>query len=317
MTSEKVWTSQAWRDSAESWLDEQLASHGIRRTGELTQPRVRPWGTVLTAPTSAGVIWMKAPGPEAAFEVGLYEVLRDIAAEWVLEPIALDVERGWLVLPDGGPTVRHDPYESMLKVLPQYGELQRRLFPHVNRLLAAGVQDMRADVIPQRFDEAVATVRRRPHEPELVDEIVARRDVVVERAAQLAEMSIPPSVDHNDLHVGNVFLAGRRAKFYDWGDSVIAHPLASMLVVAQTMDVDEASMQRLRDSYLEAFSDLATHRELVEQLELACWVGIVARTLVWDRALGPNPARFASAPLETLSGIRVTQWAMRSGTASS
>ncbi|SMD21592.1 Phosphotransferase enzyme family protein [Kibdelosporangium aridum] len=308
VTSAKVWTSPAWRELVESWLDEQLAAQGIRRIGELTQPRVRPWGTVLTAPTSAGVIWVKAPGPATVFEVGLYDVLREVAPEWVLEPIALDVERGWLVLPDGGTSLRGstaDPFDSMMKVLPQYGELQRRLSPHVNRLLGAGVVDMRAEVLPERFDEAVAAVRRRLHSEELVDRIVARRDLVVERCAQLGGLA---SLDHNDLHVGNVFVSGGRVKFYDWGDSVVAHPFASMLVVVKAMDVDPASAERLGDSYLEAFNDLAPHRELVEHLDLACWLGLVARTLVWERALASDPGKWATAPLETLSGLLSDHW---------
>jgi pimeloyl-ACP methyl ester carboxylesterase len=42
---------------------------------------------------------------------------------------------------------------------------------------------------------------------------------------------------------------------------------------------------RLRDSYLDVFSDLAPHAELVEALELACRVGKIARALTWNRAL--------------------------------
>ncbi|CAM3797495.1 phosphotransferase [Kibdelosporangium persicum] len=309
MTSAEVWTTAAWREVVQAWVDERLAEASIRRIGDLTQPRVRPWGTVLTAPTSQGVIWVKAPGPQTVFEVALYEVLRDVAPEWVLEPIAIDVQRGWLVLPDGGTAVREstaDPVESMMKILPQYGELQRRLSPHVDRLLAAGVADMRAETVPRRFDEAVDAVRARPHDKALVERIVDRRDLVVERAGQL---TIAPSLDHNDLHLGNVFLRGDRAVFYDWGDSVVSHPFASMLV-AIGHNADQAVVARLRDSYLEAFTDLAPRRELAEQIDLACWIGMIARTLVWDRALGagPAPEKWATASLETLSGLLDGNW---------
>ena len=43
----------------------------------------------------------RAPGPR--FEVGLYELLHRIAPAHVLEPLAIDVDRAWIVLPDGGP----------------------------------------------------------------------------------------------------------------------------------------------------------------------------------------------------------------------
>ena len=43
------WSSDAWLGEAEAWLDQQLAANGIRRVGEVTQPHLRPWATVLRA----------------------------------------------------------------------------------------------------------------------------------------------------------------------------------------------------------------------------------------------------------------------------
>ena len=41
--------------------------------------------------------------------------------------------------------------------------------------------------------------------------------------------------------------------------------------------LDAPELRRLRDAYLEAFSDLAPHRDLVASLELACQLGKVTR----------------------------------------
>jgi hypothetical protein len=53
--------------------------------------------------------------------------------------------------------------------------------------------------------------------------------------------------------------------------------------------------------------------ELVAELDLACWIGKVARTLVWDRALRGDPAHekavgFARGPLETLGSLQMNSW---------
>ncbi|ALG11348.1 aminoglycoside phosphotransferase family protein [Kibdelosporangium phytohabitans] len=272
---------------------------------------------MLTAITSEGRVWLKAPGPATVFEVRLYSVLSELVPERVLAPIAIDTDRGWLPLPDGGTTLREsgpDPTTGMLAALPRYGELQRKLAAHVDSLLATGVADMRAEATAERFDQAVAAVRRRPHDTGAVAAIIARRAEVAERADRLARAYVAPSLDHNDLHPGNVFVAGGRTVFYDWGDSVVAHPFASMLVAVRVMrdsyGADDRTVTRLRDSYLEAFSDLAPHRELVEQLDTACWVAHVARTLVWERALGTmdDPGDWAAAPLHTLSGLIADNW---------
>ena len=66
-----LWSSDDWRREAEAWLDGQLAARGIRRTGEVTQPHLRPWATVLRAPTTRGVVWLKAAGAEARVDTTL------------------------------------------------------------------------------------------------------------------------------------------------------------------------------------------------------------------------------------------------------
>ena len=77
-----------------AWLDEQLAAAGRTRTGEVEQPRIRPWATVLRAPTDGGVVWLKAAAPATAFEVGLYGVLARVVPDRVLTPLAADAGRG-------------------------------------------------------------------------------------------------------------------------------------------------------------------------------------------------------------------------------
>jgi len=73
------------------------------------------------------------------------------------------------------------------------------------------------------------------------------------------------------------------------------------------VSLDHPRVLRIRDSYLDAFTDLAPHTELVGTLQLACRVGKIARALTWDRALkaqGYDQAgEFASAPLKCLASL--------------
>jgi hypothetical protein len=89
-----TWASARWRRAATAWLDEQLDNQGIRRTGDVEQPHLRPWATVLSAPTTAGRVWLKALGPATAFEAGLYQLLQQAVPQRVLALIAVDAGRG-------------------------------------------------------------------------------------------------------------------------------------------------------------------------------------------------------------------------------
>jgi Phosphotransferase enzyme family len=327
-----VWRTDRWRELAVSWLDEQLAAAGIERTGEVDQPHLRPWATVLTAPTTRGPVWFKATVPGTAVEVGLYEILRETVPDRVLHPVAVDPARGWLVLPDGGPTLGDrftgdDLVDALAAVLPQYGQLQRDVAPQADRFVALGVVDMRAPVMPTRFDQALDAVRdyaaRRGTEADraTVVRLAPLRGRYVEWCDRLAAAPVPPSLDHNDLHPWNILGYGPGAgpvRFYDWGDSVVAHPFASMLMGLGFLrfaglvgdDDGDPTLLRLRDAYLEAFGDLAPRAELVATLELACRVGKVARALTWERAVrasrdddSTEDGSFVDAPMQTMAAL--------------
>ena len=312
--SVRLWSSEAWREQAAGWIDRRLADAGLERTGEVEQPRVRPWATVLRAPTTDGDVWMKAAGAATAFEAGLYELLAREAPDDVLTPLAIDAPRGWMLLPDGGPPVGARPDavpEAMAAALAQYGRLQRALAPHAAALPALGVPDMRPEVIPERFGEALEAARAAAPagggDTGALERVAALRDDVARWCERLAVSPVPSSLDHNDLHHHNVLGTGPY-RFYDWGDAVLAHAFAAMLVPSQVLDGPQ--LDRARGAYLEAFADLAPAHELAEELELACRVARIARTLTWERALRsareqdePLDPFFAHAPYEELAAL--------------
>jgi hypothetical protein len=235
----------------------------------------------------------------------------------VLTPLAVDPGRGWVLLPDGGPSIGvrlegRELVDALVAALVRYGRLQRALEPHVGELLAAGVADMRPAAMPERFEEALEAAGVGDGAP------AGMRPAVAAWCERLAAAPGAASLDHNDLHPWNI-LAGEdgAVRYYDWGDSVVAHPFAAMLVplgfVQRGLGVglDDPAFLRARDAYLDVFADLGTRVELRETLELACRVAKIARALTWDRAVRSArdqgeelDEQWAGACLETLDSIR-------------
>lgn len=101
-----TWQSTTFVDAASEWVDEVLAQRGVQCTGELEPHKVRFWAAVFSAQTTAGRVWLKVANPGQGFEGALLQSLGWLRPGEVMTPMAVNVERGWWLLPDGGPTLR-------------------------------------------------------------------------------------------------------------------------------------------------------------------------------------------------------------------
>src|SRR5205807_1597794 len=154
--------------------------------------------------------------------------------------------------------------------------------PLAGELVALGVPDVRLALLPAQLREVLAdplaglTSEQR-------EQILAALPEFEAMCAELAAYGIPETIQHDDLHDGQVFFRDGRYLFFDWGDSCISHPFHSLTVAlranAAKLDLEPGGpeLQRLRDAYLEPFGDLH------EAADLAYRTGTVARALAWDR----------------------------------
>ncbi|MEV0004600.1 aminoglycoside phosphotransferase family protein [Micromonospora sp. NPDC050980] len=302
------WDAPAWRESASHWVAEQLGRYGRRVTGPV-QERIRPWSLVWRVPTGDDDAWFKANSDDTRHEAGVLAALARLAPGRVPDPLAVDAGRGWSLLPEGGRTLRDalavapDP-GRWERILPVYAELQRASAAHAGELLALGLPDHRPEALPRLFtdllDDTDALLLGR--EGGLTPETHARLRVHADRYARdcrrLADLGIEPTVQHDDLHDGNVFVTADGPRFFDWGDASLAHPFGTLLVTLRSvahafeLPAGDPALLRLRDAYLEAWSDRHDRAVLREAAALATTVTTVSRSLAWRRALpAADPAR--------------------------
>ena len=97
-----AWTDARWLAEVKGWVDWQLEELGLQSTGALEQPHVRPWSTVLRMPTTGGDVWFKANVPVLAYEAAVVGLLAARRPGFVPGLLATDVERGWMLMADGG-----------------------------------------------------------------------------------------------------------------------------------------------------------------------------------------------------------------------
>jgi Phosphotransferase enzyme family len=243
---------------------------------------------VLRVATAEEDLYLKQCAPVQAFEVPLTVAL---AARWpdrLPEVVAADDERAWLLMRDGGLRLRDGPLELFAAALELYGELQLAEVAHTEELLALGLPDVRLPVVAAAYEPFFE------HDHGLEPDEVARLRALAPRFHELCEeleaFGLPASIQHDDLHDGNVYLRDGRMAIFDWGDSSVAHPLWSWLKPLAVAPYYGLDQDRLRDAYLAAWTTFAPEERLREALGVAVPVGSFAYALQWQRQLEFLPA---------------------------
>ncbi|WP_330241885.1 aminoglycoside phosphotransferase family protein [Streptomyces sp. NBC_00525] len=285
------WERSAWREEALGWAERALAAHGLRPSGP-REVRLRPWSVLVRMPVEDhDAVWFKANPPASAFEAGLTEALARWLPEQVLKPLAVAADRGWFLLPDGGPLFRDvldagtagpRSWEDMLR---QYADVQRALIPYTEEIASLGVPDARTAVLPEVFDRIVdENTALGPGDRQALRE---SRPRLVDWCAELAGVGIADSLDHSDLHDGQLFApAPGRFTFFDWGDAAVTHPFCGLLVPARRAreEYGPEVLPRLRDAYLEPWTGAGrTAAELRRAVGLAWRLAAIGRACAWGR----------------------------------
>jgi Phosphotransferase enzyme family len=290
-TEALLWEQADWLDEAVGWVEAELERLGRRATGHVQQPHVRPWSTVLRIPTAEGDVWFKACMPALAHEVAVVEALSRRRPDCLPELLAADAARGWMLQADAGTRLRellegtHD-YGSWTEILPRYAHLQIDAAEIVHELHQAGAPDRGLAALPVAFESLLG--RQRDLEPSAVNRLRKRAPRVRELCRELGALDLPETIQHDDLHSGNVFLDEGRYLFIDWGDACLAHPFltlhVTMRVLAYELGLAEGAreLDRFRDAYLEPWTAFRPAAELVSALPAADLLGALGRGLNWQ-----------------------------------
>ncbi len=272
------------------------AEHWIRAyvtpVGPIETAHDRPWSTVLRVPVAEGTVWFKACGAVQAFEPRLTATLYTRWSDRTPVVLAADAARAWLLLADAGTPigVLGNPPELWLRALPMYAELQRGEAAYAVDHLAQGVPDLQLATWPARYADLLS--RDVPLEDHDVLRLRQFAPRFAELTAELAAYDIPASIQHDDLHMANVYTDGERLRIMDWGDSSISHPFASLVATFRFLDEvnrlppSDPWFARLRDAYLEPWGP-----GLGDACALAERAGAFAHAFAWLRQRDLLPPR--------------------------
>lgn len=312
-----VWApadSPTWRAEVEAWVRASVRAWGQDVAGPTELVRVRPWSVQLRTPTTAGPVWIKANAPGMEHEPALHDLLARLAPARVDAPLAVDSDRAWMLTRDSGITLadEHEPsLEEWFEIVQEAADLQRRLVPHAAQVLGTGLPDCSPTTVPERFDTLLETYAAldRTHPSHLTRDERQRFESVradVERAAAaLSAGPLPVTLDHGDLHPGNVFVVDGGLRLFDFGDAQwAAAPEALGALWGWLVQRTEHPWRRVFAAYAEVWCDRVTAAEFDELVGAAMVTLPVNRSQTWRDAVagaeGVELAEWGGAPLSQL-----------------
>jgi hypothetical protein len=260
---------------AEGWIRQHVSL-----AGPIELAHQQPWSTVLRVPLLHGLAWFKACGPVQAFEPRLTVELSSRWPDLVPEVLGYDEQRAWLLLADAGTPLNGlgNPPELWLQVLPSVAEVQRGETAHADGHLSHGVPDLRVAMLPEAYESLLR--RELPLERAEIEQLHRFEDRFGKLCEELQAHGIPDSIQHDDLHMNNVYIQAGKPRVLDWGDSSISHPFASLVVTFRFLEETnrlpptDPWLRRLRDAYLEPWGP-----GFGETFELAICVGGFAHAI--------------------------------------
>jgi Ser/Thr protein kinase RdoA (MazF antagonist) len=285
------WEEPGWQEAVQAWIDESLARLQIEGAGPVDHFRERPWAALARVPTVEGDLYFKAEAPSEAYEPALTEWLAGRRADLIADVIRIDGDRAWMLTRDAGRSLRerladHPDTGIWSELLPLCAELQLELSASVDELLLLGVPDSRPQLLGEVYEDLLTRCTDAEHAP--------RADVVAQLVERLGD-TIPASLTHEELQDQNILLDDGRPVIIDWAEAVIAHPFCGLVNTFRSLvdrwgfEPGSPDLLRLRDAYLEPWTNVAPFSRLVDLFELAYPLGMVCRALSWDRLLHALP----------------------------
>ena len=288
------WEAIGWHDSACDWIRAQLEAHGTDASAPISQQRA--WGLSCTMRVSdaTGAVYFKATPPFMAHEGRIMRAVAARCPQLLPPPLAVDSERGWLLMPDYGDEMLHEcpdiaRWEDALRL---FAQTQVEQAAHTRHWLSLDCPDRGLGRMVELIDPLIASCSRMLagganglSESEVGDLRSLSMPLKL-MCARLAQFGVPHSLVHGDLG-GNILIRGDGYTFFDWTDVCISHPFFDMATVSGAY-FDESVLKdnpnaetRLRDAYLQPWTKLESMERLIETFEASKPLGALHQVMTY------------------------------------
>lgn len=243
------------RDEAVEWIHRH-----VRSVESIEVAQEWALSTVLRVRATSGDLFFKSSTrlPLSADEPRLTTLLARLYPDDVPDLIAVDAERGWMLIGDVGTNLRQQSHFDLWhRSLMRLSEIQRDSAAHLDQLLSAGCRDGRPSVLDTQIDSLLSDdAMCSGLDAGEAQRLRALAPLLHERCRELAQSGAVALV-HGDFYGANIGYKDGRLRFFDWSESCVGHPFFDLPVIlhdaAACFPPEQVAV--LRDDYLAVWDD--------------------------------------------------------------
>lgn len=268
------WSRPGWLAEASRWMQGQMIAAGYP---DPEVPRIHQlWGisVVLSAASSTGSAFLKCSSDRFRHEGRMTQALAHRSPGYFPDVLAVEPDRGWLLMRDLDAPLIGDQPESMWQLgLDALAGLQQKWVGRTDDLLAAGAElrplCQLADWVNGTAQDADLMSR---FDHEVREAWPASVPAMVAACTSLDQIGPGPTLTHGDFHPWNVVARQDGTRIFDWTDAAVAHPFLDLVTYIMRTD-DLALRHHLLQCYLGLWSRYLSSDDLKAAGRLALVVG--------------------------------------------
>ncbi len=288
------WEEIGWHKVAVDWIQTQLAALGFTITSPVVQQRAWGLSCTMKVGTDKGDLYFKATPPFMAHEGRAMQFVAERCPQLLPHPLAVDSERGWLLMSDYGNDLLHEcpDISRWEEALSRFAQFQVEQVEHIRHWFSLNIPDRRLGRMVEMIDPLLVSCERMlsggPNglsESE-VNDLRSLSMPLKLMCARLAQFGVPHTLVHGDLG-GNILIREDGYTFFDWTDVCISHPFFEMATISAAY-FDESVLKdnldsdtRLRDAYIEPWTKFQPVDVLTEAFEASRPLGALHQTMTY------------------------------------
>jgi len=282
------WERSGWFGDAKLWMQAHLHEAGYELKGPVEQFKgAWGWSSILKAETDKGAVYLKADYDRPPKEVA---VILKLAERWpqnVPHIMAASVERSWMLMSDfGGASLEPLETSHYRNALSLFAQIQRSTAPDIHDWERLGCPDMTPSNILRMTglliaDTAILCDGKDGLCREELTELELKVPQIEKMLTQLASSALPDTICNEDFRAGNVVVGEGKYIFYDWGGTVISHPMFGINYFLNRMirhesedgfrwgnDLEDERRRELMSAFLSQWTDYASWDQLLSEFWL-------------------------------------------------